>query len=99
MWGGLVLEFELSGDPEDAIISPDKREGVAATNVFKLADTSVSWQIDDFRCVGDMVTLDSALQNSYAEHVLSGKCLPINYSTYISMQQTVAGDNISVNVA
>ena len=45
------------------------------------------------------MTLDSALQNSYAEHVLSGKCLPINYNTYISMQQTVAGENISVNVA
>ena len=48
---------------------------------------------------GDVVTLDSALQNSYAEHVLSGKSLPINYGTYITMQQTVTGNNISVNVA
>ena len=47
----------------------------------------------------DVVTLDSALQNSYAEHVLSGKSLPINYGTYITMQQTVTGSNISVNVA
>ena len=48
---------------------------------------------------GDVVTLDSALQNSYAEHVLSGKSLPINYGTYVTMQQTVTGSNISVNVA
>ena len=45
------------------------------------------------------MTLDSAVQNSYAEHVLSSKSLPINYGTYITMQQTVTGSNISVNVA
>ena len=50
---------------------------------FPLATTSTSWQIEDCRIVGDIVSLDSALQNSYAEHVLSGKALPINYSTYI----------------
>ena len=49
--------------------------------------------------IGDVVTLDSALQNSYAEHVFSGKSLSINYGTYITMQQTIAGDNISVNVS
>ena len=55
--------------------------------------------MSDVRLVGDVVSLDSALQNSYAEHVLSGKSLPINYGTYIKMQQTVVGDNISVNVS
>ena len=37
--------------------------------------------------------------NSYSEHVLSGKSLNIQYGTYITMQQTVTGDNISVNVS
>ena len=49
--------------------------------------------------MGDVVSLDSALQNSYAEHVLSGKSLPINYGTYITMQRTVLGYHISVNVS
>ena len=93
MWGGLVLEFEIVGNAEDAIISP------AASREFLPTDTSVSWQIEDVRCVGDVVTLDSALQNSYAEHVLSGKSLPINDNTYITMQQTVSGENISDNVS
>ena len=47
-----------------------------------------NWSIQDIRMTGDVVTLDSALQNSYAEHVLSGKSLPINYGTDITMQQT-----------
>ena len=37
--------------------------------------------------------------NSYSEHVLSGKSLNIQYGTYITMQQTVTGDNISVNLS
>jgi hypothetical protein len=57
--------------------------------ITNLLDTSIQWQIQDIRIVCDVVTLDSALQNSYAEHVLSGKTLPINYSTYISQFQTL----------
>ena len=88
MWGGLVLEFEIVGNAEDAIISP------APSREFLPTDTSVSWQIEDVRCVGDVVTLDSALQNSYVEHVLSGKSRPINYNTHTTMQQTVRREYI-----
>ena len=42
---------------------------------------------------------DSALQNSYAAPLVSGKPLPINYGTYIKMQRTEIGDKISVNVS
>ena len=92
MWGGLVMEFEIVGGATDAIISP------ADPSNFPAATTSTSWQIEDVRIVGDVVSLGSALQNSYAEHVLSGKSLPINYSTYISLLQTCTGPNIAVNV-
>ena len=51
--------------------------------------------MSDIRLVGDVVTLDAALQNSHSEHVLLGKVLPINYGTYITMQRTVLGDNAS----
>ena len=38
--------------------------------------------------------LDNALDNSYAEHLLSGKSLPINYNTYVSqMQSLLSGTN------
>ena len=45
-----------------------------------------------------MVTLDSALQNSYAEHVLSGKALPIKYGSYVSQFQTITGGDFAVSI-
>jgi hypothetical protein len=42
-----------------------------------------------------MCTLDNALDNSYAEWLLSGKSLPINYNTYVSqMQSTLSSGSI-----
>ena len=43
MWGGLVLEFEIVGNAEDAIISR------SASREFLPPDTPVSWQIEDVR--------------------------------------------------
>ena len=37
----------------------------------------------------DICVLDNALDNSYAEHLLSGKALPINFNTYISQMQSI----------
>ena len=93
MWGGLVFEFELIGNKEEAFA-----DGVTGGN-FTTTDTGSDWSMSDVRQTGDVVSLDSALQNSYSEHVLSGKSLNIQYGTYITMQQSVAGDNISVNVS
>ena len=93
VWGGFVMEFEIISDPTEAFA-----DSVIGGN-FTPTDTGCSWAMSDIRLVGDVVTLDSALQNSYAEHALSGKVVPINYGTYITMQQNVVGDNISVTVS
>ena len=94
MWGGFTMDFELIGNAEDAFASIG-----AGGDAFSAANTATNWSIQDIRITGDVVTLDSALQNSYAEHVLSGKSLPINYGTYITMQQTVVGSEIRVNIS
>ena len=50
----------------------------------------------------DLITLDNALDNSYAEHLLSGKSLPINYNTFVSQMQTIVGQikpNVNVTRA
>ena len=91
---GLVMDFEIVGGAGDAIIVPTDTD----VSAFPVATTSTEWQIEDCRIVADLCTLDSALQNSYAEHILSSKSLPINYSTYISTLQTCSGSNIAVNV-
>ena len=64
MWGGFTMDFELIGNADDAFVSPG-----AADAAFFAANTATNWSIQDIRMTGDVVTLDSALQNSYAEHV------------------------------
>ena len=92
MWSPLTFELEIVNGILDPII------GLAGT-IFTDANTSTAWKIQDIRIVCDLVTLDSGLQNSYAEHVLSGKALPINYSTYITQFQTITTSNIAANVS
>jgi len=60
---------------------------------------SIGWSISDVQCKCDLVTLDNGLENSYSEHVLSGKALPINYSTYISQSQVVTDSTFNINVS
>ena len=52
-------------------------------------NTSISWSIQNVEVKCDVVTLDNALNNSYTEHLLSGKSLPINYQTFSSQMQTI----------
>ena len=60
---------------------------------------STSWLISDVQCKCDLLTLDNGLENSYAAHVLEGKSLPINYSTYVSQSQVVPDMNINVHIS
>jgi hypothetical protein len=93
MWCPLTIELEIVGAATDAIVDPSGGE-----TTFTADNTSTDWQIEDVRLVCDVVSLDSALQNSYAEHVLSGKALPINYNTYISILQSISPPVINVNI-
>lgn len=92
-WCPMMMEFELVNNAVDPIYSPILGNSINSEN------TSITWQIQDVRVVCDVVTLDSALQNSYAEHVLSGKNLPINYSTYVSQFQTITSSDFAINVS
>ena len=73
----LCLEIELDSDPTAAIIA-------GGGGVFPDNTTSTSWYIDDVKIIADTVVLDSSLQNSYTSHLLEGKSLPINYTTFVS---------------
>ena len=87
----MTFELEVVTNPTDAII------GVGGD--FTDTNTSTLWTIKDVRIVCDVVTLDSGLQNDYAQHVLSGKSLPINYSTYVSQYQTITSADFAVNIS
>jgi hypothetical protein len=48
-----------------------------------------SWYITQPRLIGDVLTLDNALQNSYASHILQGKQLPFNMHGLYSLRATI----------
>ena len=79
----LTIELELVNSSDDPVVS-----NLSGT-VFTAANTSKLWQIQNVQVKVDMCTLDNALDNSYAEHLLSGKALPINYNTYVSQMQSI----------
>jgi hypothetical protein len=69
----LVVEIEL-GNPDDAF------QGPVGTN---------SWYITQPRLIGDVLTLDNALQNSYAAHILQGKQLPFMMHGLYSLRASI----------
>ena len=51
--------------------------------------TGNNWFINRPRLVGDVLTLDNALQNSYAKHILDGKTLPFMMHGLYSVRATI----------
>ena len=98
----ITLEIELTSLVTDPIIYPaDIYAGalpIPAGFPFATVNTSNQWQIQDVQLKCDVCSLDNALDNEYAQHLLSGKSLPINYNTYVSQTQQMVGQNLSINV-
>ena len=94
----IVLEFEL-GDATDGIVtSVAYNSATGFDTIYTTTDTTNLWQIQNCCIKCDIVTLDNALNNEYTAHLLAGKALPIEYSTYISQQSTVSGKSFAVQI-
>ena len=92
----ITIELELVDDVTEPIIDHANYTG----DTWTATDSSSSWQINNVQVKVDVCTLDNALDNSYAQHLLTGKSLPIPYNTFISQLQTIAGqDAPSINVS
>ena len=91
----LAIELELVDSMTDPIISSADSGAVATSTTF----SSYVWSIINCEIKADLCTLDNALDNSYAQHLLSGKSLPINYSTWTSSMQTMTPPKTAVNVS
>jgi hypothetical protein len=99
----ITIELELVDTFEEPVLtvptdaSPLAITPVGATtaliapNLFTAANCSTNWSINNVQVKVDVCTLDNALDNSYAQHLLSGKSFPISYNTFVSQMQTIAG--------
>ena len=89
----LILEMEIVNSNLDPIITP------GVDGVFTEALTGSNWSIENICIKCDCLTLDNNLNNEYTSHLLSGKALPIKYTTYINQQNSIAGNGLSVQVS
>ena len=80
----LQIELELANSAADCVFVGAQLGSLTCTD---------TWSISDTQCKCDLLTLDSSLQNEYASHLLSGKSLPINFSSYNHTNQATNGDN------
>ena len=62
-------------------------------------EAAPSWTLSNVQLKADTITLDSALQNSYASHLLEGKSLNINFQTYVAQDQVVSNWDFSINIS
>jgi hypothetical protein len=90
----ITIELELVDSVLDPIVP------IQGTGTFLAATTSENWQIENVQVKVDVCTLDNALDNSYAQHLLSGKSLPISYNTFVSQFQSAnSTDKNLINVS
>jgi hypothetical protein len=75
----LTIELELVNDAKEPIMHSlvNDADDPYTESPFTIANTSLLWRIESVMAKCDVCTLDNALDNSYAEHLLSGKSLPI----------------------
>ena len=86
----LQIELELVNSGADAVFV----DAVTAGEKY-----TPNWDITDVQCKCDLLTLDNSLENEYASHLLSGKTLPINFSTWNHTNQSTGGDkNFSAHI-
>ena len=91
----ISIELELVNDVTEPIISHTQSDFIISG---ASQNTSVNWQLQNVQVKCDVVTLDNQLDNSYAEHLLSGKALPINYQTYVSQMTSIQGGSNGTTV-
>ena len=95
----ITIELELVDTATDPVMSTPATGtaldlGTPANAVaFTNANSTSNWSINNVQVKIDVCTLDNALDNSYAQHLLSGKSLPISYNTFVSQMQTIAGQD------
>jgi hypothetical protein len=92
MKGGLVLEMELCNSFEEPLV-------VTGGSVFTAAKNSQVWRLENCQVKADILQLDNGFQNSYDAHMLEGGMLAINFQGYVTSQQSIVGDKVTVNLS
>ena len=83
----ITIELELVDNATDPVIT------AAADATYTVGNTSNDWQIENVQVKVDVCTLDNALDNSYAQHLLAGKKEPPNFIQHLCLSITISQRN------
>ena len=93
----LTIELELVDNALDPLVETVPIGGAPATNdensLSYVANLSTDWSIENPVVLCDLIQIDNQLMNEYSNVVLSGRNLPISYSTLITQLQSLASGN------
>ena len=67
--------------------------------LYIVANTSVSWRVQNCQIKCDILSLGNSLGNSYVNHLLGGNTLKRVYAIYISSIQIITSADTKVNVS
>ena len=99
---GLQIELEICNQYTDCVLGqtvlPDGADPPSASigqpnGTRTTRNVSTQWTISEAVIHCDMITLDSQLDNEYTEHIMSGKGLPIAYTSFIHQVQASNGND------
>ena len=82
-YASLTFEFELVKNNDDPFV-------LNTIAPFTPNNTSNDWSLSNVQIKCDILVVDNELSNSYTKLLMGGSVLPINYSTYVPMYQTIA---------
>ena len=97
-----VIELEVVINNLDSIITPGVKSYSTQPTAeidFTTTNTGIDCSIENICIKCDCCTLDNNLNNEYTAHLLSGKALPIKYTTFINQQSTISSKNVAVQVS
>ena len=78
------MELELISNPQEALVGGD--------------NSSSDFTINNVQLKCDLITLDSDLDNEYANRLLSGKPIPVPYCTFTCSQQVITSMDVNLNI-
>jgi hypothetical protein len=95
----LVIEMELVSDFLEPLVTGATPGGSDAATILNSDHIGSAWEIIDCQIKCDICVLDNSLNNSYIEHLLSGKSLPLTYTTWITQQSSITTNQLAIQVS
>jgi hypothetical protein len=98
----LEIELELANADDRLITTSNGVLDTATDTTVKTrfeGSISKAHHLEMCQLKADVCTLDNALNNSYTEHLLNGRNLPIVYNTFISNIRTIVAPDTQINVS